>query len=458
MSKIEEEPLIEEPPIEFFEENGKGELVESNIDDAQTKVLIGKASLQLEDYDKAIEYLLKAVEIQPDLKDQIDPHLAEAYRQAAKAKLDAEDFSGAVQYFRKMIDLDFRKLDDSLPNIINAYVGYAKEMDRKGEADQVFESYNAITKLSENNTELLMGLGRINFEINRYSNALEVFERVNELDENMKAKTNIFISRIYMSRGKNDLNNGSYDKAIKNLVLAKENNESLEEEVDRLLVEAHLKFGETFNRMGKYEEAEEQWKKCFELAPDSLVIYSKLGLFYIERGKSEKALEMYNRMNELEPDNLEVLEKIADLTLKLKQFEKAQEILLRVVSLDTENLYTRFNKYLAEIYLQEEKYNSTVKYYLDYLDFYPGDAEAAYNLARAYSFTKEYALANEYYKQAISIDKSWKNKGGFSMGFRFYRMRALVIILFLFLISSLIAVFFVIQAKRKHGSPLKIPV
>jgi len=439
----------DEQATSIIEQQEDGQTVFSTIGEAQAYVLLGKANLQLEDYEAAIRAFLDALVLEPALNDQIYPFLAEAYQRSACEKLDARQYEQAVEGFRSMLDLDFRLLEEEVDHIVDAYIGYARAMDARGAADAAFSSYSDLQAYSPNNAVLMMGQGRMAFTVGRYTQAITAFSRAKELDASLAGTANTLVGRVYAARGAYYLKQGAYGKAIINLTAAVRANPRLRNAVEPQLVAAYLSSGTASKDAGDIVQAEQQWQRCLELSPFNAEALRRLGALYLTAGKSAQAAEVYARLFELEPDNLEILRELADLAWGLEKYERAEQLYAQLVDRDSSKVFTRYYKLLGQRSFDRGEYAAAATRYGLYVASYPGDAEAAYQLSLAFSFQKKYAAALDFYRKAVAIDASWAAKGGQPFGFHLYRFRLVIIALFVFALLGMAGGFLFWQNSRK---------
>jgi tetratricopeptide (TPR) repeat protein len=144
-----------------------------------------------------------ALSLHPDLKEQVDPYLADAYMLSAKNRLKTEEYEDSVKRFQKMVEIDFRRLEPNIADIVAAYKGWAKSKVNEKEIDEIFSSFDVLAKLSPNNMSIIMGTGEIAFAVGRYAKALECFNKAKDIDVSVAPQANNFIGQIYLSRAQN---------------------------------------------------------------------------------------------------------------------------------------------------------------------------------------------------------------------------------------------------------------
>ena len=84
--------------------------------------------------------------------------------------------------------------------------------------------------------------------------------------------------------------------------------------------------GEALEKLGKHEEAIDNYDNALRFYPDSHVVWSSKALVLRNIGKLEESLNCYNKALELSPANPEVLNGMAMTYAALGDFDKSLEI------------------------------------------------------------------------------------------------------------------------------------
>lgn len=134
----------------------------------------------------------------------------------------------------------------------------------------------------------------------KYRAAITAYEKALELNPDLK------VAYIYIGTacsqsyrvGKDDVKNTEFaEKGIKYLKLAEEYQPDNETVI--------LALGDLYDKLGKFEEAEQIYRKILEKKADDPKSYYTLASFYSKNGKTEQAEEMFKRRIELNPKDPE---------------------------------------------------------------------------------------------------------------------------------------------------------
>ena len=150
------------------------------------------------DYNQAIEYYQKVL--------QLNPNLAEAYYNLGLAYGSLGQYQKAIEYFQKSIQLD--------PNLAEAYYFLGNAYVRLGQYQQAIEYYQKSLQLNPNDASAYNNLGLAYRKIGQYQKAIEYCQKALQLDPNF--------AKAYYNLGVAYLNLGQYQKAKENLLKAKE--------------------------------------------------------------------------------------------------------------------------------------------------------------------------------------------------------------------------------------------
>lgn len=153
-----------------------------------------------------------------------------------------------------------------------------------------------------------------------YNKALAIFERLQNVDDIIKTKHNIF---------KNYRLNGQFDECLKmapDIILLSEKDKGD-------LSKFYIELGEIYTKLKRFNEAEESFSKAEKLLDEKqlskLYLNTKRTEFYKERGELEKALESKEQEIILSKQeiNTSVVESLTYYDTKFKSSEKDKQIL-----------------------------------------------------------------------------------------------------------------------------------
>ncbi|MGV8108392.1 tetratricopeptide repeat protein [Methanospirillum sp.] len=125
---------------------------------------------------------------------------------------------------------------------------------------------------------------------------------------------------------------------------------------------------------------------------------------YFEKGDFDLALKNYQNAYELSPDGSDILYKIGLTHLMLGNIEIAEQYFNDSIR---KNGNPEVLFYLGVANYGLKRYSQSIKSYGKYLDFYPNDSYALFNLGQAYEQDGKYNLALQAYENATRVDPSY---------------------------------------------------
>ncbi len=103
------------------------------------------------------------------------------------------------------------------------------------------------------------------------------------------------------------------------------------------------------------------------------------------KGNLKAAMDLLERASKVNPTDYRVFTVLASAYLDFGNIQKAYEHIRTAESLKSQELDPGYLKIYAQISYAADEYKKAIKYYLQYLKSHPHDAEARFELARAYA-------------------------------------------------------------------------
>jgi serine/threonine-protein kinase len=177
----------------------------------------------------------------------------------------------------------------------------------------------------------------------------------------------VTLGRLHNSAGQYDLSREEFQRALD---LAPRDPEAIQG------------MAQTFQRLGRNNEAEAMFRRATELRPDSWEGYFRLGNFYYAQSQYREAESQYRRALEIEPDNAPVFINLGTTLTNENRFGEAQTVLEKAVALNP--TYSAYNN-LASVYYLEGRYEDAAAIYEKSLRLSDTDYMVWGNLAAAYA-------------------------------------------------------------------------
>lgn len=123
----------------------------------------------------------------------------------------------------------------------------------------------------------------------------------------------------------------------------------------------------------RYEEAETEFKKLIELAPDEVIGYANLGIVYLRQDKLSEAESYFNQALELDPENVTVRLNLFDVYERLDDKQQAESQLAKVLEYDPENLFALYKMSQGSLDPDTGSMTNLDQYLLKIIEVSPGN-------------------------------------------------------------------------------------
>ena len=340
-------------------------LLDKDLDYKKAEILniLGVSYRDIGDYNKAIEYHEKALEIRINALGENQPEL---YNNLGISYDGLGDYNKAIEHHEKALEIRINTLGDDHLGVVNSYNNLGVAYNSLGDYNKAIEYHEKaleirINTLGENHPDVADsynnlgisydGLGDYNKAIEYHEKALEI--RINTLGENKNHRN---IIRSYVILGEIYHGLGDYNKAIEY------HEKALEIRINTLgndhldVADSYDVLGEIYYGLEDYGKAIEYYEKVLEIRintlgkshPDIADYYNNLGAAYNGLSDYNRAIEYYkkaleiriNILGENDPDitfyysNLgESYDSLGDYGRAIEYYEKALEIIETVGTL-----------------------------------------------------------------------------------------------------------------------------
>jgi tetratricopeptide (TPR) repeat protein len=365
---------------------------------------------QMRDYKSAVEVLKKAVDVSPDnprfkrelarallLSEQFDEALKLYNQIASEDPKDAQTQLRIAEIYRQKREYDkarqaldkARQLDSENLDVRYEEVNLLADQGKTDEAikslksmldDMVKKNYSASEK--GNRLMLLERLSQLYRSGKKYSEAMEVFKQMSDLDpENNAVKLGrasllaemgkvdegvaearkiqsgdrakdreleIFIAQLY-ERGK------KYPEMAKSLEAAEKLSESPQEKEG-----VYFMRGAMYEHLKKYDLAEAEFRKVLAIEPDDAKTLNYLGYMFAEAGlKLDEAAKLVSRALELDPQNGAYLDSLGWVYYRQNKLPEAENLLVQALAKIGKD--PTVHDHLGDIYFKQGKTRDAIK-------------------------------------------------------------------------------------------------
>ncbi|MCX8173529.1 MAG: tetratricopeptide repeat protein [Thermoplasmata archaeon] len=430
-------------------------------------LLLGIACGKQKKVEEAVEYLEKAVEL--------NPYGDEAYFEAGKAYIEKKEFKKAVEMLEMAVKLAekseylkhlgiayhhggniqkalaiFENLDDtearvyaaecalslgdeekalgflqSLPpdtGIFHAWMIKGTCEEKLGKLDEALHSYSKAIEVSPDAIDGWQAKGNVLLALDRKAEALECYQQI--LSKEEKGEYLIRIAEIYIQLKE-------FEKALESVERAGKLPGAEEKTILWLEGLAYLglkEFGSARERFEKLIEIEEKPEILLHLATacagledyasalihlekylgtrtDDIAAWKMLSECYYATGDTERCLNALDKCIELNPGMHEAWYNKGTVLLMLGRFEDAEKVLLKAGELMPHDARVWNN--LGTAYLGMERYDEAVRAFETAIAAELGNSEAWYNKGVALMRQGRHREAIECFDRAVSINPEY---------------------------------------------------
>jgi tetratricopeptide (TPR) repeat protein len=173
--------------------------------------------------------------------------------------------------------------------------------------------------------------------------------------------------------------------------------------------------GMAYRRMGKIDQAINEYRKvlqsqpalpeiytkALELNPNYAEAYSNLGNLYVEKRMADEAIESCQKALEFNPQSAKALSHLGAAYILKNMFREAEAASKKALGIDP-GLEEPHNN-LGIIFINRDMFDQGINEYIRAIEINPDYAEAHHNLGRAYYLRRQIDRAIGEYKEAIRI-------------------------------------------------------
>ena len=378
--------------------------IELNPEQAVTNTDTGNFYFGLGEYDKAIGYYKKALELDAtadyacfniglceerrgNTKDairiykkvlKINPEFIKAYYELGRCYYKMDNLSESLFYYNKTIELN--------PETADAYHGMAMVYEAKQNLTEAKINYNKTINLNPLASYAYYNLGRLAYQENNFEEALFNFQKSISANPNDYEVYNE-IGRCYYGLGKWEEAKENYLKCVQFIANADY---------------TYYNLGIVEEKLGDNEAAKIYLNKAIEINPINTDAYYNLGNILLSESKPADALEMYNKVVFILPEYGSAYNEIGRCYFQLNDFDNALIYYNKCLVLEPNASYAHTN--IA--WIEEDRGNiELAKAHLyKALEISENDEEAYFALAHCFSMEKNYPESIRFYNKVLEIN------------------------------------------------------
>jgi tetratricopeptide (TPR) repeat protein len=373
-------------------QNGKGvdedglaaqllDLFERNPEDALTAELVGEGLATLRRYDRAVEVLPRALDLNPGNEDLL--------RSFSTTLVRLERDEEAVEVFHRLIE------HNRADHLLHGRRGAA--LQRLGRHDEALESFQEAERLEPRDPRAPGSIGVTLTNLHRYEEALAALDRARELDPDdpkIESQRSIALRRA----GRMDEALEALDRAI---------------ELDPEDAVSHERRGVILNALARHEQALEAFRRAEELDADLPEVHSNKGVALVRLGRHEEALDAFFRAHELDPQDVSIQGNLGGTLAHLGRHEEGLEALRAALDSDSDRPAIWNN--LGSVLMGLERVEEALDAFRRAADLNSDDADIQNNLGIALNRLDRDEEAVEPFHRAIELRPeradAWANHG-----------------------------------------------
>ena len=286
-------------------------LGEDHPDVASLYSKIGEALYKKGEYNKALGYFEKSLSIKLKTLGENHHKVSESYNDIGMTWSVKGNYDMALEYHNKSLTIKLKNLGAEHPSVANSYSNIGSVLNKKGEYDKALECFTLglairLKTLGDEHPLVAVSYGSIGNIWKSKANfdkALEYFEKSLAIKLKTLGGEHPDVATSYNNIGIVLNKKGEYDKAL--------------EYYEKCLV-IYLKtlggdhpwvatsysvIGQVWNSKGEYDKALDYHEKCLAIKlktlggehPDVATSYNNIGLTWDKKGEYDKALEYYEK-------------------------------------------------------------------------------------------------------------------------------------------------------------------
>ncbi len=336
-------------------------------------------------YELAVPAYRQAAERHARRQDQavVWNRLGNIYRQSDRS-------TAAIEAYQQAIDLD--------PDFAWPHHNLGLIYEQQGEAETALNSYRQAIRRHRSDRDRVVSwhkLGGICLGLNRYTEAIDAYQRVIELDPQD--------SRSWNSLGMAHSALEHYEAAIKAFEQAIG--------VDPDDAWPYHNLGFVYEKRESYETAIPYYRQAVERHQnelDAAATWNSLGGAYYALQRYDEAIEAYRQSVMLDPNNALPWDSLGDVYAVLGRYQEAAQAYQRAIDLDSDYAWPYHN--LALVYAKEERYQEALPLYHQAIERHINDQDRALswnNLGKVHHALGNQAEAVQAYQQSIDLNSTY---------------------------------------------------
>ncbi|CAF1128435.1 unnamed protein product [Rotaria sp. Silwood1] len=384
------------------------------------------------EYEEAMSFYQKSLEINKNILPQNHPNLARSYFNMGGLYDTIGNYPAAFSFYEKASDIYRQTLPSDHPGFANVYSTIGRVHEHKGEYSKAMSYYIKDFEISQNSLpwnhpDLAASynkIGDIYGKIGQYSKALSFHEKTLEIYRKTLPPNHPQVAACYSCIGSIYSSMGEYSKALSSHETALNIYQKTLPSNHSVLSTVYGNIGYVYSNMGDHSKALLYHKKSLEIIEETLpsnhdelgILYSNIGSEYFKMNEYSKAILYYEKAVELikkslpsDHPNLAVLygnlgsvyDQKGDNSKALLSYEKALEILQKSLPSNHPYIGKSYGN-IGHIYENIGDYKKALAFYEKGLNIYEKTLPSNHpHLAAAYSHVASMYFSLGNYLKAV---------------------------------------------------------
>lgn len=284
---------------------------------------------------------------------------------------------------------------NKLDSIFAQYINQAKEFESKGQIKEANEFYLKASNIFSERFEAKFGLaktygwlGKKDIANKYYKELLKTAPVNKDLLEAYNKFSGESLGLKNKPQPKSQIQESNKKPVPKIIYPQKQNVPDIYSE--------YIKKAQSFENKGQVEKANEYYLKAQKINASRYEARFGLARTYGWLHKDDLAAQYYNELLKQTPGNTDLLEFYADFLKSIKKYSESLDIYQKLFA-KTNN--QKYNADIADVYFLQQKFQESLKLYIDIYEKYPNNPEIQKAIARLYFLSGDFNKSIEYYEK-----------------------------------------------------------
>ena len=283
----------------------------ATLDDVRSYGAAASKYYQEGNYPKALEFYIKALNIEEKVLGKDHPYTATAYGNIGAVYDKMDNYTKALEFYTKALNILEKVFGEDHPKTIIIYNSIGAVYDKMNNYPKALDFYTKALNIQEkvlgkdhpDTANNYNNIGLVYSNMGDYTKALEFYTKALDIIERALGKDHPNTATSYNNIGYVYSAMGDYPKALEFFTKALHIKEKVLGKDHSSTALSYNNIGSVYYRMGDYPKALEFYTKALDIRervlgknhPDTAASYNNIGSVYNDMGDYPKALEFYTK-------------------------------------------------------------------------------------------------------------------------------------------------------------------